>query len=65
MLRNRRFLRARRWVPEDAFGQFKDTEDWRVANDIDVLYRTIEVGAYEQSRRLVRPSSPDTAMQSI
>merc|ERR1711988_784110 len=47
-----RFLRARRWVPEDAFTQFKDTEDWRVANDIDVLYRTIEIDAYEQSRRL-------------
>ena len=42
-------------MPEDAFQQFKDTEDWRVANDIDVLYRTIDVSAYEQSRRLVRP----------
>lgn len=52
-----RFLRARRWVPEDAFKQFKETEDWRVANDIDVLYRTIEVDAYDQSRRLVCPSS--------
>jgi hypothetical protein len=50
---HRRFLRARRWVPEDAFKQFKETEDWRVANDIDVLYRTIEIDAYEQSRRLV------------
>lgn len=48
-----RYLRARRWVPEDAFKQFKETEDWRVANDIDVLYRTIELDAYDQSRRLV------------
>ncbi|KAI9152159.1 phosphatidylinositol transporter [Paramyrothecium foliicola] len=47
-----RFLRARRWVPEDAYTQFKDTEDWRAANDIDVLYHTIELDAYEQSRRL-------------
>ncbi|KAL0933488.1 sec14 cytosolic factor [Colletotrichum truncatum] len=47
-----RYLRARRWVPEDAFTQFKDTEDWRVASDIDTLYRTIELDAYEESRRL-------------
>ncbi|KAK2057348.1 CRAL/TRIO domain-containing protein [Colletotrichum caudatum] len=47
-----RFLRARRWVPEDALVQFKDTEEWRAANDIDVLYRTIDLDAYEQSRRL-------------
>ena len=53
-----RFLRARRWVVEDAFGQFKDTEDWRKANDLDVLYRTIELDAYEQCRRLVRPKYP-------
>ncbi|KAH6894567.1 CRAL-TRIO domain-containing protein [Thelonectria olida] len=47
-----RYLRARRWIPEDAFQQFKETEDWRVANDIEVLYKTIELDAYEQSRRL-------------
>ncbi|CAH0054864.1 unnamed protein product [Clonostachys solani] len=47
-----RFLRARRWVPEDAFGQFKDTEDWRQGNDVDVLYSTIDLEAYEQCRRL-------------
>ncbi|KAK2038720.1 CRAL/TRIO domain-containing protein [Colletotrichum somersetense] len=47
-----RYLRARRWVPEDALVQFKDTEEWRAANDIDVLYRTIDLDAYEQSRRL-------------
>ncbi|UNI16832.1 hypothetical protein JDV02_003230 [Purpureocillium takamizusanense] len=47
-----RFLRARRWVVEDAYRQFKDTEDWREANSIDTLYKTIELDAYEQSRRL-------------
>ncbi|KAG6299556.1 hypothetical protein E4U09_008058 [Claviceps aff. purpurea] len=47
-----RYLRARRWVPEDAYRQFKDTEDWRASNQIDTLYRTIELEAYEQSRRL-------------
>lgn len=47
-----RFLRARRWVPEDAFKQFKDTEDWRAATRLDVLYDTIDLDAYEQSRIL-------------
>ncbi|KAK3324462.1 CRAL-TRIO domain-containing protein [Cercophora scortea] len=47
-----RFLRARRWVAQDAYKQFKDTEDWRKANNLDVLYDTIDVEAYEQSRRL-------------
>ncbi|KAH7143740.1 CRAL-TRIO domain-containing protein [Dactylonectria macrodidyma] len=47
-----RYLRARRWNVEHAFQQFKDTEEWRVANDIEVLYSTIELDAYEQSRRL-------------
>ncbi|KAL2887077.1 Sec14 cytosolic factor [Ceratocystis lukuohia] len=47
-----RFLRARRWVPEDALTQFSDTEDWRKANDINVLYQTIDIDAYEQSRVL-------------
>ncbi|KAG6041337.1 hypothetical protein E4U41_004867 [Claviceps citrina] len=47
-----RYLRARRWVPEDAYKQFKETEDWRAANHIDTLYRTIELEAFEQSRRL-------------
>ncbi|GKT45181.1 secondary metabolism regulator LAE1 [Colletotrichum spaethianum] len=47
-----RYLRARRWVPADALTQFKDTEEWRAANDIDVLYQTIELDAFEQSRRL-------------
>ncbi|KAK2594780.1 hypothetical protein QQS21_007527 [Conoideocrella luteorostrata] len=47
-----RYLRARRWVVEEAYKQFKDTEDWRAANNIDTLYRTIELDSYEQSRRL-------------
>ncbi|KAL7941554.1 CRAL-TRIO domain-containing protein [Trichoderma barbatum] len=47
-----RYLRARRWVVDDALVQFKDTEEWRAANSIDTLYRTIELDAYEQSRRL-------------
>lgn len=47
-----RFLRARRWSVPDATAQFRDTEAWRRAVHIDVLYDTIDVDAYEQSRRL-------------
>ncbi|ERS97512.1 hypothetical protein HMPREF1624_05681 [Sporothrix schenckii ATCC 58251] len=47
-----RFLRARRWVVADAYKQFKETEDWRADNHLDVLYDTIDLEAYEQSRRL-------------
>ena len=53
-----RYLRARRWVPEDALKQFRETHEWREANDIDTLYHTIEVSSYEQSRRMVRSLSP-------
>ncbi|KAL7800284.1 CRAL-TRIO domain-containing protein [Trichoderma ceciliae] len=47
-----RYLRARRWIVDDALVQFNDTEEWRAVNNIDMLYRTIELEAYEQSRRL-------------
>ncbi|VBB84776.1 Putative SEC14 cytosolic factor [Podospora comata] len=47
-----RFLRARRWIVEDAYKQFKDTEDWRKANQLEVLYDTIDVEAYEETRSL-------------
>ncbi|KAL1896744.1 hypothetical protein Sste5346_004376 [Sporothrix stenoceras] len=47
-----RFLRARRWIVPDAYKQFKETEDWRANNHLDVLYDTIDLDAYEQSRRL-------------
>ena len=51
--RDRRFLRARRWIVEDAYKQFHETEEWRIANHLDVLYTTVDVEAYEQSRRMV------------
>ncbi|KAJ4341594.1 hypothetical protein N0V87_001609 [Didymella glomerata] len=47
-----RFLRARRFVPQEAFKQFKDTEDWRKDQNIIDLFETIEVEEYEQTRRL-------------
>jgi hypothetical protein len=53
LLAHRRFLRARKWNNEDAHGQFKETEEWRQANHLEVLYDTIDVDAYEQTRSLV------------
>lgn len=47
-----RFLRARRWSVPDAARQFAATEAWRRDVQIDVLYDTIDVAAYEASRRL-------------
>ncbi|OQO12390.1 hypothetical protein B0A48_03032 [Cryoendolithus antarcticus] len=47
-----RYLRARKFLPNEAFAQFKDTEDWRKENQIDKLYETIEVEEYERERRL-------------
>lgn len=49
-----RFLRARRWVIQDAYKQFHDTEEWRKANSLEALYNTIDLDVYEQSRQLVR-----------
>lgn len=51
---SRRFLRARRFVPAEAFKQFKDTEDWRKEHTIDDIFNNIEVEEFEQTRRLVR-----------
>lgn len=47
-----RYLRARKFVPQDAFTQFKDTEDWRKKQKIEELYDTIDVQEYDETRRL-------------
>ncbi|KAH7394147.1 CRAL-TRIO domain-containing protein [Phaeosphaeria sp. MPI-PUGE-AT-0046c] len=47
-----RYLRARRFVPQEAYKQFKDTEDWRKENKLDEIFETIEVEEFEQTRRL-------------
>jgi hypothetical protein len=49
----RRYLRARRFVPQEAYKQFKDTEDWRKDNKLDQIFETIDVEEFEQTRRLV------------
>ncbi|KAL4784175.1 CRAL-TRIO domain-containing protein [Aspergillus varians] len=47
-----RFLRARKFDVNGAWGQFKDTEDWRKENAIEELYKNIEVDSYEAARRM-------------
>lgn len=45
-----RYLRARKFVPQDAFAQFKDTEIWRKDNDLDALYEKIDIHDYQEAR---------------
>jgi len=47
-----RYLRARKFIPTEAWAQFKDTEDWRKENQIDKLYETIDLEDYDRTRRL-------------
>jgi hypothetical protein len=49
----RRYLRARKFIPSEAFGQFKDTEDWRKDIQLEKIYDTIDINEYEQTRVLV------------
>lgn len=61
----RRFLRARKWSVQDAYGQFKDTEEWRKANQLEVLYDTIDVDAYEKTRSLVRQDQKGLTLEGL
>lgn len=47
-----RYLRARKWSVQDAFGQFSETEHFRKSNDIVTLYDTMDVEAYETAKKL-------------
>ncbi|TRX88875.1 hypothetical protein FHL15_010218 [Xylaria flabelliformis] len=47
-----RTLRARKFVPQDAYVQFSETEKFRNANEIEKLYDTIDIDSYEASRKL-------------
>ncbi|RQM04543.1 hypothetical protein DH86_00004442, partial [Scytalidium sp. 3C] len=47
-----RYLRARRFNVQDAWKQFEDTENWRKASQLDVLYETIDLAHYEETRIL-------------
>jgi len=50
---NSRYLRARKFNANDAWTQFKDTEDMRKENDLPNYYDNIDVNDYEATRRLV------------
>lgn len=52
-----RYLRARKFNPEEAFGQFKDTEDWRKENRLEEYYDQIDIREYDEARRLVSSGS--------
>ena len=56
-----RYLRARKFVPQDAFAQFKDTEIWRRDNDLDALYEKIDIRDYQEARSVVGESFPKQA----
>lgn len=47
-----RYLRARKWVVQDAYKQFSDTENFRGANQIGLLYDTMDIDCYEESKKL-------------
>ncbi|ORY15906.1 CRAL-TRIO domain-containing protein [Clohesyomyces aquaticus] len=47
-----RYLRARRFNPQEAYKQFKETEDWRIETKVGDLYDSIDTEEYEQTRRL-------------
>ncbi|KAJ7639364.1 CRAL-TRIO domain-containing protein [Roridomyces roridus] len=47
-----RYLRARKFVVNDALAQLKDTEQWRETNKLDELYDTFDVDVYEEARKV-------------
>lgn len=66
-----RFLRARKFLPQEAYIQFKDTEIWRKECELDDLYENIDIDEYRAMRQFVsakiRPFWPscDTDGHSI
>lgn len=48
-----RFLRARNFVPEDAYKQYCDTVAWREEQKLVEWYNSVDVDDYEQTRKLV------------
>lgn len=52
-----RFLRARKFIPQEAFVQFKDTEIWRKDIELDALYENIDIGEYQAMRQYVSTRS--------
>lgn len=57
----RRYLRARKFISQDAFAQFKDTEVWRKENQLDALYEQININDYQEARSVVRLPNKDSS----
>lgn len=62
-LRNRRYLRARKFDVQGAIGQFTDTEKWMKEQEIEDLYEHFDVDFFERARTLV--SCPRLADNSL
>ena len=39
---------------QGAYNQFKDTEEWRKQNEIETLYKNIDVESFGEARAMVR-----------
>lgn len=50
-----RYLRARKFDVQGAYGQFTDTEKWLKEQHVEELYDDFDVEYYEQARRMVKP----------
>ena len=51
--RSSRYLRARKFDVDGAYGQFTDTEKWLKEQRVEELYENFDVEHYEQARRMV------------
>lgn len=60
-----RYLRARRFVPQDAFVQFKDTEIWRKDNKLEELYELIDIQDYQEARSVVSLEHPFPSIRNV
>jgi predicted transcriptional regulator len=59
----RRYLRARKFTPNEALKQFEETEKWRRENHLEEYYDQIDVQEYEAGRRLV--GIPDSTFAQL
>lgn len=50
---HRRYLRARKFDVNGAYGQFTDTEKWMKEQYVDDLYEHFDVDFYEKARLVV------------
>lgn len=49
----RRYLRARKFDVDGAYGQFTDTEKWMKEQQVEDLYEHFDVDFYERARLMV------------